>query len=357
VARKPSNQEATALSLRLLFRYADNAQDKSELDKRVGQALDRVKNGRQIAQRIRSRFQALAEAQREKMLGQHLRLVNASRVPDAQFKGLASQLERRGSTLAARLPDQERFEPDLPGRATQVSAKSPKRDDFDPAGRDDSRSEARQVSRNRGSAAGAAKTASGSPQYRIEYKGLRCRSETDGLGSDEIYAITTAVSSSSTVTKQPTGGGYGEHEYYTEVDSGDRRRGPSQVVWSGGQETVNMTVALWEQDESDPAQVKEDVKFIFSLAEALAKALNAPGWVNLALGFADDLVIALFGLLEDDLIQQRVIEIRAAELPRYADQVDDAHQLREWNGIRYHFYTRHRGDGADYYVFYRVYRD
>jgi hypothetical protein len=356
--RRATSPEATALMLRLLDRYVENKSDKSEMDKRVGQALDKIKNGRQIAQRLRNRFEALDQAEKHRLLGQHLPLVKAPRIPDSRFERTLSQMERHGSGLAFKLPDLDRFDTDLPSRTPGGTAKAPKRDDFDPAGRDEAGSASRPVAKNVIAAGRSrAQIAGARAQYRIEYKGLRARSETDGLGDDEIYIITTALGSTTTTTKQPTGGGYGENEYYTDIDSGDRRRGPSQVVWSGAAETITLNVAVWEQDSSDPEAVREDVEFTFSLAEAVAKALNAPGWVNLALGFADDLVIALIGLLEDDLIQQRVVEIRAAELARYVDQVDDSHQLQEWNGIRYHFYTRHRGDGGDYYIFYRVYRD
>jgi hypothetical protein len=203
-------------------------------------------------------------------------------------------------------------------------------------------------------------TPSAPTTYRLLYTGLKCSEETTfdrGTTSDEPYVVTSVTSSaivgavsvamgSARTRKQPRG-----RSHYPDVDSGDWREGPVDECWSGSASDIVVISALYEHDDGDPDKYRDEIHVAVTVALAVAQALGAPSALSYFQPLIEWSVNYLVGS-GDDLISVETRRVSASSVVSLAS----TQPHRDWfmGMIPYHFYTRHRGAGADYKVLFQV---
>jgi hypothetical protein len=214
-------------------------------------------------------------------------------------------------------------------------------------------------------------------RYTVRYKGLWCQEETDGLGSDEIYVITTgvAINKGDNVNigalAHPVNTSDG---YYGDVDSRNVRAGPVAVVYTGSPDTLSLAVTVMEHDYGDPDYYREEVNTFVEAAIAVASRWVPPvallaffkdnivDAINWILGTGDDSLGTEVAIWERDALEALAIltpgpylgtkrELVSISPPKYGpiEYID--------TGLYQHFVTKHHGDGSEYVVCFDIERD
>jgi len=336
----------------LLDRYARNASDKTELDRLVEQRLRNTPNSRALASRLVSNFQSIPIERRKAVFGQYANVTATERISAEQIKATVSKaLQQLGPNL---LPKQfpepvESPVPPSPGKKTRSEKVGSVKVNLPGAVQRTYRSswETTPILMRREPAF--------EMPIQLRYMGLSCREETDwdqSSDSDEIYLITSVINV-----------GTGEHQernhpydyrppYYEDVDSREARPGPIISCWNGEPTDLVLVATLMEQDFGDPNHFREELHLIVDIALTIAGyAIGGPiiGAISGALGAL--LVEAINGLLDtdDDLISNENYFISSSDLTRLG------HSPLMGRRVQYHFYTQHRGEGANYFAYFSVY--
>jgi hypothetical protein len=208
-------------------------------------------------------------------------------------------------------------------------------------------------------------------RYTIRYQGLWCEEETNGPGSDEIYIITSGLEINNSVNTavaaltHPMGA---TKDYYEDVDSLEKRIGPVAVVYTGSPDTLSLVVVVMEHDYGDPNHYRDDINTFVTAAIALGSKLSP--WVSILYLFKDNIVGFINGIFGtgDDVISTEFVKWERDELEALAVQTPSEYQgwklqypfgprVNVPTGLFVHFFTKHRGDGAEYEVGFDIDRD
>jgi hypothetical protein len=186
--------------------------------------------------------------------------------------------------------------------------------------------------------------------YRLDFAGLYCRDETDwdrGSGSDEPYVIVTATDGFKTWSRSSS--------IYGGVDRGHTRQpDPALLSFFGehGPEAAKelaLVVTVMEHDDGNADAHKDKIRIIVEAARVVATASGVPipSWVG---AVTVEVVNKLLGSGDDEIrTHSRVLP--ASHIRWYGDRAP-----LTFRDLTYNFWTRHQGDGADYYVMFRVRR-
>lgn len=318
---KLQNPEAVGLLLNLIARYAEGVPegDKTEYDTAVANALAGDARAKATAQRLIGRLKQKPEAVRA--LPVEFEGLTARAHPAAKYKLAFSK-------KFARAPD-----PD------DEVAKTP------PPRQPKSISEVILP-----------------PVVRIFYRGLKCFVETDdGSASDEPYLITSVVDSNRKVTtvRHPFVGA----KSYEGVDANETRAGPEVTIYNGRARDVAVVAVMMEHDFGDPNHWRDEIDLAVKAAAAATTAATGipiPSEIT-------DVITDFFNWLtgsEDDQVQQvnRFLSknqlISMANSPLMTTETLRIPSLPPIPNVpapfRYHFRTRHVGDGGHYQAYYRV---
>jgi hypothetical protein len=309
---KPDNPEAVALFVNLLSRYADDVTDKTPLDIAIGKSFKDNPNARKTAGRIARKFNRMSVDMRREYFGD---LANAAdsrqEIPLERYTTAFSK-----AIKADREPDDVVVEPPPEPPASTT--------------------------------------------YILEYTGLHCVDESSldrWSNSDEVYVITSVV----TVT--PDGENLHRSEkhpltrsHYGDVDDGESQSGPVAACWAGRLGSLDQRVSLvstvWEHDDGDPDAYKAEIDAVLGAAAAIVCYVKPP-----LCGVAITLQPVLKWVIKsvigsgDDLIADAYRTITKSEFLEY--EASPLKKDPDWDSIPYHFYTQHKGGGADYRVLFR----
>jgi hypothetical protein len=322
---QPHEQEMLALLLNAIAQYARPQSGTSETGKRLQKLLKNSPASRAAAAKVVASVQSMPEARRRAVLGPYANVM-ATPLPPAVERKLGEDLARRARAQKT------------PGLRAAAH----------PAGRGTSATDR----------AAAARSAGVAPStYFLEYAGIHCVKETSwdrGSNSDEIYVVTTVVSIDAMDPnaelevrgeKHPV-----SQSYYSGVDKGESRDGPVAICWKGPASNLSLITTVFEHDDGDPNAHKDTIMFIVTVAAFIVASVfltaftfvvgmisPAIGWtINKALGSADD------------LISTEYLTVDASQLGEYAATAPL--QNSKMQRIRHHFYTTHKGHGAEYRV-------
>jgi hypothetical protein len=334
---RPTDPESVAILLNLLARHAENPADKTALDRQLDQAAKGVPESRKAAEEIVKSYRAIPSAERQRAFGRWAE-ISSRALPEEQYIKAIKQLvagdRQSGTVLQAELKES-------PLDASKLSPKD--RNSEQPENGDAvvEPISPRSTSKERSSV------------IALDYTGLHCRKETtwdQGTWSDEIYIVTAVVTYPNrtlTVQKHPW-----NRNYYTGVDSGDTRRGPEYACWTGSPNELCLICVVMEQDDRDNRSHVRYAQIVRSIvAFCTALELYGAGPVERT---APALLRQILEPLEslpnqDDLIAAVGYRLPATVLTAYAARPELCS-----HSIPYDFFTRHRGDGADYRVYFRA---
>jgi hypothetical protein len=347
---KTADPEMAALIIRSLDRYARDVQDKSELDKRVDQALSGDPSNRKAAIRLLANFRRLALSRRQAVLGKWANILTEPKITDAQYRSVFQRNERpRLKPAAAREPARAR--PNL----TPKHSRSQSPNDEDENGKPGPGGQSLLPSDPQPSfvrlAGGAAL------RYQLYYNGMWCHYETDSdawldgdSDSDEIYVIITVVQANgtTTTTKFPQ-----RHDppYYWDVDDGEYRPRSANTItriWGGANgrtaQDVFVSVQVWDRDNGNAEDAER--------AAVTAEHNPLIAVVALAAAGVVEAVVDLMGG-EDDLVEVKNQQVTARQME---DWVQAGMRTFRREDRPCHFRTIHNGsgntEGADYHVYF-----
>ncbi|MDE3209629.1 MAG: hypothetical protein KGM46_02690 [Pseudomonadota bacterium] len=197
-------------------------------------------------------------------------------------------------------------------------------------------------------------------RYSVRYKGLWCQEETTGLGSDEIYVVTSGLAINkgvNTAVAALTHPISTQSKYYGDVDSREERVGPVAVVYTGNPDTLSLAVVVMEHDYGDPDYYRDEVNTFVAVAIAAASKLWPPA--ALLSFFSDNIVDAINWILGtgDDVISSEVKTWERPALEAMAIQTPGPLSYNPNTGLFVHFVTTHHGDGSKYVVGFDIERD
>jgi hypothetical protein len=214
-------------------------------------------------------------------------------------------------------------------------------------------------------------------RYTIRYVGLFCQEETNGPGSDEIYAITSAIhirdgiNIPTDAVRHPLN--Y-PGNYYENIDSADSRVGPVASAWHDNADPVSLVVVVMEHDEGDPNAYRDEIDAAVKAAIAVATRLYPPLAV---LALVEKQIVDLINWLvdtDDDLISTETLVLSRADLDNYSKQSRTYYMGTKTTisgfglgtsitvtplttQLFQHFVTKHNGEGAKYVVGFDVLRE
>lgn len=348
--RKVQNPEVTALMMNMLARYANDAPDKTDLDRKLSAALSRIPKSKAIAQRMVKNFEKLPLAQRQKVFGG---LADATKVKidPAKAKSIVAAMDR-SKVKAARPKLALRAESLLPaGKAgtKYALAERPGYKEFQP--KDPPPPPPAKKSEPTPPAAPP-------PNYTINFKGILCRDETsEASSSDEIYVITSVMTGTGTSGVTKTEKHPYTQDYYHDVDRNEWRDGPVAACWTGPAQDVVLVIHVFEQDHGDPNFYKDEIQLATQIAitagNIILGALGVPLDLSSLVAPISDLINTILGTA-DDLVETRYVRLTPADFAAFAgqSQVQGQH-----TGIWRHFETEHTGDGGQYRVYFDVIRN
>jgi hypothetical protein len=345
---------ALATLLGVLERHAQNDKNQSDLDRRVDSAMKGMADSRQIASRLVTQFKSLSPDVQKKLLGSsgvpQTEAITAEQFLDA-LKQLAGKQTAEGSYL--------KREPDEPPIDVKKLSNKGRTEEAESNQETQPRPGQRTPSRSRWSTGPHPLPVSLATYYlsaqlpvpTLEYSGIYCREESDvdqGTASDEIYIVTSVVRGNNVRSeKHPS-----SRNYYTSIDTGDKRNGPAATCWSGNSADLCLVTTVFEQDSSDNRSWRDNLNSqdllvrLAVLGQTLGGApacTTAPGFIEMVLDPIEDVP----GI--DDVISSVGVTISDSDLTDYADAAES-----ESRGILYDFLTYHRGDGAKFRVYFRV---
>lgn len=361
---KPApNPEAAALILGLLARYADDVQDKTEVDRSVARALDAMNARAALRDGIR-RFEARPIAERRLALGSFADTDLRAKRPVDRYRAVFGQLGRtRGAVVAPLVPATlaDPFGVATTSGAT-TNTKLARQENLGPL----PQVAPRVVKGALGApAAGSGlqvlrpATTPGEPWSVVKYTGLWCESEMDwdrGSDSDEIYVVVSALTLGAdglpvvTSTRHPM-----TQAYYGDVDSREKRDWPIAEVWRGTGQDLQLVVHVMEQDGGDPDAFLAAVGATWATGLGVAVLTGGIALVGAALASIFETVVwildLVFGAADDPvgdpqsitLSAERLRQLRGSDAPPYGS-----------TGMAAELRTRHTGGGADYRVLFRV---
>ena len=185
----------------------------------------------------------------------------------------------------------------------------------------------------------------------LRNKGMICFGETDwdhGTASDEIYCISTVTTFEPPYAGQPPAPTVRtvHSEVYEDVDAGGSYSS-GQILYIGEDRELVLAVTCMEQDQGDADELTAKVK---SVAEAAAAAGHAAGYdvPDWAPGVVAEIGTALVGGGDDNLGTDTKV-FRAGELTALANG-----GLKVEQGIQYHFFTFHNGEGSTYKFYFDI---
>lgn len=306
--RRPADPEAAALLLNLLARYAADASDKTDLDRRIQAALGDAPRSRQVTQRFIDRFLKLPLQVRQDLFGPLANLTTQAFEPsryDAAFARVLRAVPQidAGSTGSQRL-----------SRPMSVGME---------------------------------------PTYTLRYKGMNCFAETDwdqASASDEIYIIGAilTVEDGQPVTRTvrlPVG-----VPMYENVDAGESFPSAPAPIHQGPRQELGLVFALYEQDFSDAEEQRKAVDSVVKAAAAVVvkvapvtAVILTPGVVSAIASLVSDVMD-----FEDDLIAQHAVTLPDDQVVSYGAAPPELVD----RGIQFHFETRYEGEGALYKAYF-----
>jgi hypothetical protein len=367
-ARQPevslTDPQATATIIAILARHAENPAKKTDLDRRLDRAMKRIPESRKIAAEMVQKYRSLPLAQRQRLFGSRAALSAEAVAPDRAVDAV-----RRISAKREAGPALLRKEPTEP--PLDLNRLGPKHRESEPG--DDETPRRGGKPRSGRPRAGSARL-DGSPlpegsrvrlvtflkPDQLEYTGLRCREETDwdqGTASDEYYIITAVVSTTVigdetvpivTTVKHPS-----DRNYYTGVDTGDRKNGPIATCWDGAAANIVLIVTVLEQDSGDnrsPERYRRWINILVLLTRFLQDLPGGESVVTAAPAVIRDFINPIEDLPEtDDYIQARAVALSSGEVSDFADAEE------QMSGpTPYDFITDHNGDGARIRIYFRI---
>ena len=228
--------EIASLALTLLARFATDAPDKTPLDLELARGLAGMPAGQAVAAKMVQNFGSIPVQKRREVFGDRAEVAYDRGAIDARLSGPP----RSSNFHTLRV---------IAGRAT--------------------------IPTGLRTAATDANTAPVPPeifvttvdpdqQFRLTYKGLYCKEETNWDGatnSDEIYLITTVIGVDDNgqnvvrTERHPL-----TTTCYSDVDTGESRVGPVAAVWQGKNEPISLMVHCFEHDYGDPNKYKAEIE-------------------------------------------------------------------------------------------------
>jgi hypothetical protein len=348
---KPNDPEAMALLVQLLERYAYHVENKDEMDWLVEKALAKRPGSRERMKRLVENFKKVPFSERQALLGSFADISTKTKIPKNQYLDAFKRAAKMTKPIPKLGPSDIEGDAKVPQKEEQASSVV-----MEESGH----------SFQRGPMYNAAEAYAYTPlslladEYRLTFVGLRCVDDTWGIGSDEIFVITTVIDADghTWTTKHPQGGGFNRNSTY-EADDGDIFQGPNRNVWhsnqgGGGAKDLTLIAWVWEEDSQNPEETAEAIRDWIEVAQRLCREYfgdDCPEWVIAVLNFIADNLLGL----ENDLIEKVERSISAQDIPLYIDGAD-GHGLQEYRGVNFHFRTRHN-NGADYRVYFRFNRE
>lgn len=358
--RKPVKSpvsDGVPVVVHLLNRYAQNAPDKTEADRALEKALAQLPNARDLARQLVTNFQKIPIADRRAAYGD-LAEPTTNSVTTDRMRSVFTRL------AGLKLPrNRVPMQLEIPGEPVNLQKKL-KRGGIPEKARPGGASE-------KDSGPWEARFGPTLPPQpaeeplQLRFMGVYCREETDwdqSSAADEVYVITDVIDVETREiltlkhphTSRPS-------DTYVGVDSGEVRNGPVISMWNGRPRDLTLVTTVLEQDFGDPEHFKDEIDVIVRAGVATVAFFGPPGWIVAGLAeLLAPLVTELINDLldtDDDLIQQAFYYLPAADITRFTHTGTTRTLSRgsRTHVPEYHFYTRHRGDGADYYVMYSIY--
>jgi hypothetical protein len=359
---KPEDPEGLAAMVAALRAVATGAQG-TEFESYAMTQLPALGIDQATAKRMLGRFEKVRPSVRKRALGQFEQgpFARGSRGTDGAGTTLAARAELNPGWSASETGTVA-GSPGTPGTSANTGSSVHTRVRSSPFGPGD----------NLGGTTDGGGTVSdgqGTSTYWIHYVGFHCDEEThlNWLGSDEVYAITSAVWIDPS-TPPPTPPLTVHHPfdasgtaYYENVDAGDTRQGPEVACWEGSPTwfPVSLSVVAFEHDEGDPNAYKDDIDKAVKLAVALAIWFFAPGAPAIAvLTAATPLISSGINWLLDTGDDQIGITRTQVFTQEFVDQEGnkEVHPL-PGTELYAHVFSEHTGDGAKYQFGFKFVRD
>ncbi len=377
---KPKDQEAAAVLMNLIARYASNVTDKTELDKRFEQSLSTDQGGRQAARRMIANLQRAPLVERRTVFGKWADTAATAKFSPADVRRTFGRLSSLRPLIASPEEPAVQAKPGSQLKHKRFESPNDERPDARP-GSDERRPFREWIPRDRDWIPGPGAqqrfffpkvlpVAWAQPRvdhYQLYYNGMWCRYETDEdhlTDSDEIYAIVTITEANGT-TKTVSIPSRHDPPYYWDVDDGEYRpkSGNIRLIWGGAQgktaRDVAVTVWVWEQDSGDPEERRQAIDLTWKAAAAICAATVentvVPCVIAILGAAAIEGIVAIVSGGDDDLVGEGSVTAQVS-----------ADQMRRWvnSGLRTfrrgdlpcHFRTIHIGkgnsEGADYRMYF-----
>ncbi len=370
---KPAkNQEAVALFLNLYDRYAKDAKNKTEFDRLMEKSLENRPGARERAKRVMETFRKIPLEQRKAMLGKWADVPGKTTISDERYQTVFDQVAMQKNEIDKMDLAIEKKDPDLP--RSKMSPKDlkeakDKKPVTDNGGKDNMESFYPDLDplllvwerQNH-----VATSNHDLQRIGLCFRGLRCKEETDwdgGSAADEVYIVATVIDAGNiTTSKLPMGGHYEANETYEDLDTGDKRGGPTRYIWHtrAGATQIALIVTVIEKDDSDMEDVINFIEDVTEFGSTLCMARGRGFWCSMGTtALTNGLEFFLLDLPfenKDDLIETVVwggdngdFFISEREMSNYLDQAD-----QEWKDIMFDFRTLHdKYEGANYRVMFR----
>jgi hypothetical protein len=214
-------------------------------------------------------------------------------------------------------------------------------------------------------------------QFRLTYKGLYCKDETNWDGatnSDEIYLITTVIGVDDNgqnvvrTERHPL-----TTTCYSDVDRGESRVGPVAAVWQGKNERISLMVHCFEHDYGDPNKYKAEIELATRAAVTAAAAYGFDPTNKETLDLLERFANWLFDT-EDDAIDTTVhvfhtnevhgtslVPLTMLQMKRSMVRMTgmrsnpiQPYTVTDDTNILQNFTMEHKGSGADYISCYEM---
>jgi hypothetical protein len=127
---------------------------------------------------------------------------------------------------------------------------------------------------------------------------------------------------------------------------------PPPVSWFGPATTLSLIVVATEHDDGDPNAYRDVVNFVVAVAVLVSIATGAGlPWTVAASGPAAWLINKTIGSA-DDVISEEYLTLEPSQLLSYAGTAPS--REKHAGNIPHHFFTTHKGSGAEYRVLFGV---
>ena len=342
VLPKPQDPEAFATLINLLARYAQGAPARTSLDLRVERAFSGWALGRSIAQRMVRTFDAIPLDRREELLGRDH--AQAARIVIPEPRQLAALVRLQGLHLPPR--------PTPPDDGEEGGYHPPR---LEPTGQPGGSNapDAAPAPAPAPRPNGGARVARSPTQ--LYYRGFYCREESDFdrfTDSDEIFVVSTVIYQVGDENRVKTLKHPIDAQEYEDIDSGEWKRGPTALCWSGSRRPLSLAVHVFESDDQNPQEYADEVRAAVTLGlAALGAAVPAAAPLAMSDGVKDAITTLIQFLLASgaDLIGDAYRDFSVGQIMELEGMPA---RIGRKSRIPYHFRTSHVGDGANYAVYF-----